>query len=123
MINTNKAKVMLVISRQKQSDLSLNFIDAHLQLSSNENNLGAHVEENLLGNGHFQHISKKIASGVLLLSQINSLLSDDDKMLFYKNKESMSRECYADQPNGTGTMLIFVIIWNISVSSTLTFEK
>ena len=87
-INTDKTKVMLITSRQKRynlknSDLSLNFKDADLKLTSNEKVLGVHIDENLLWNGHFQYISKKISSHLWLLLQIKSFLSKEDKLLFY----------------------------------------
>ena len=76
-INTDKTKVTLITSRQKRynlknSDLSLNFKDADLKLTSNEKVLGVHIDENLLWNGHFQYISKKISSHLWLLSQTKS---------------------------------------------------
>ena len=87
-INKDKTKVMLITSRQKRynlknGDLSLNFKDADLKLTSNEKVLGVHINENLLWNGHFQYISKKISSHLWLLSQIKSFLSKEDKLLFY----------------------------------------
>ena len=87
-INTDKTKVMLITSRQKryklQNDsLFLNSDGVDLKLSSNEKILGVQIEENLIWNGHFQYISKKIASSLWLLSQIKSFLSVDDKLLFY----------------------------------------
>ena len=79
-INTDKTKVRLVTSRQKRSNLKdnnliLNFNDVDLKLSSNEKMLGVQIEENLLLNGHFQYISKKIASSLWLLSQLRPFLS------------------------------------------------
>ena len=86
-INTDKTNVMLITSRQKRynlknSDLSLNFKDADFKLTSNEKVLGVHIDENLLWNGHFQYISKKISFHLWLLPQIKSFLSKEDKLLF-----------------------------------------
>ena len=66
-INTDKPNEMLITSRQKRyninnSDLLLNFKDVDLKLTSNEKVLGVHIDENLLWNGHFQYIPKKISS-------------------------------------------------------------
>ena len=74
-VNTDKTKVMLITSRQKRynlknSYLSLNFKDTDLKLTNNEKVLGVHIDENLLLNGHFQYISKKISSHLWLLPQI-----------------------------------------------------
>ena len=87
-MNTDKTKAMLIISRQKRynlknSDLSLNFKDADLKLTSNEKVLGVHIDDNLLWNGHFQYISEQISSHLWLLSQIKSFVSKEDKLLFY----------------------------------------
>ena len=86
-INTDKTKVMFITSRQKRSNLQdnnleLNFNDVDLKLSSNEKILGVQIEENLLWNSHFQYISKKIAFSLWLLSQIQSFLTVDDKLLY-----------------------------------------
>ena len=87
-INTDKTKVMLITSRQKRyhlqiGDLQLNLNNSDLKLSSKEKVLGIQIEDTLVWNEHFKYISKKIASGLWLLSQIKSFLSVDDKLLFY----------------------------------------
>ena len=87
-INTDKTKVMLITSRQKRQssqhdNLILKMNEVDLKLSSNEKILGIIIDENLVWNGHYQYISKKIASSLWLLSQIKSFLSVDDKLLFY----------------------------------------
>ena len=87
-INTDKTKVMLITSTQKlcklqNESLLLNSNGVDLKQSSNETILEVQIEENLSWNGHFQYISKKIASSLWLLSQIKSFLSVDDKLLFY----------------------------------------
>ena len=86
-INTVKTKVMLITSIKKRynlenSDLSFIFKDTDFKLTSTEKVLGVHTDENLLLNGHFQYISKKI-SYLWVLSQIKSFLSKEDKLLFY----------------------------------------
>ena len=63
-INTDKTKITLITSRQKRynlknSDLSLNFKDAVLKLTSNKKAIGVHIDENLLWIGHFQYISER----------------------------------------------------------------
>ena len=84
MINTNTAKVMLVMSRQN----SLIYHSSSMPLIYNYQvmkRIGEYMlKKTYLRMVVLQHISKKIAPSVLLLSQINSLLSDDDKLLFYK---------------------------------------
>ena len=87
-INTDKTKVMLITSTQKRQssqhdNLILKMNEVDLKLSSNEKILGINIDENLVWNGHYQYISKKIASSFWLLSQIKSFLSVDDKLLFY----------------------------------------
>ena len=87
-INTDKTKVMLITSRQKRQssqhdNLILKMNEVDLKLSSNEKILGINIDENLVWNGHYQYISKKIASSLWLLSQIKSFLKVDDKLLFY----------------------------------------
>ena len=66
-INTDKTNVMLITYRQKRyrlqiDNLLLNSSGVNLKLSNNEKILGVQIEENLIWNGHFQYISKKIAS-------------------------------------------------------------
>ena len=79
---------MLITSRQKRQssqhdNLILKMNEVDLKLSSNEKILGINIDENLVWNGHYQYISKKIASSLWLLSQIKSFLKVDDKLLFY----------------------------------------
>ena len=100
-INTDKTKVMLITNRQKRYNLQndnllLNSSGVDLKLSCNEKILGVQIEENLIWNGHFQYISKKITSSVWLFSQIKS---------FYQ----WMINCYS-------TMHTSVLIWNIAVS-------
>ena len=45
--------------------------------------LGVYVDENLLWNDQFHHISKKLSSYLWLLSKIRSYLSLDHRKLFY----------------------------------------
>ena len=66
-INTDKTKVLLITSRQKRYNLQndnvlLNSNGFDLKLSSNDKILGVQIEDNLIWNGHFQYISKKITS-------------------------------------------------------------
>ena len=44
---------------------------------------GVHVDDNLMWNNHFQHVSKKISSYLWLLSKIKSYLSVEHRLLFY----------------------------------------
>ena len=45
--------------------------------------LGVYVDDNLLWNNHFQHVSKKISSYLWLLSKIRSYLSVEHRLMFY----------------------------------------
>ena len=45
--------------------------------------LGVHVDDNLMWNNHFQHVSKKISSYLWLLSKIKSYLPVEHRLLFY----------------------------------------
>ena len=71
-----QTKVMLITSRQNSiyRKLVLNLKDVDLKLSSNENILGVQIEENLLWNGHFQYISKKIGSSLFMVVVINNIV-------------------------------------------------
>ena len=64
LLNTDKAKVMIVTTRQKRrglqkSSLSLNYNDIDLKLTSNSKIYGVHIEENLTWDVHFHFISNK----------------------------------------------------------------
>ena len=63
-INTEKTKIMLITSRQKRqtlpkSVLSLTYNDIDIRTSTGDKILGVYVDENLLWNEHFNHISNK----------------------------------------------------------------
>ena len=87
-LNTDKTKVMLITSRQKRLSLqnpvlSLTFSDIDIKMTHADNILGVHVDDNLMWNNHFQHVSKKISSYLWLLSKIKSNLSFEHRLLFY----------------------------------------
>ena len=87
-INTEKNKVMLITTRQKRqhlqkSVLSLRYSDIDIKMSTCDNILGVFVDENLLWNDQFHHISKKLSSNLWLLSKIRSYLSTNHRLLFY----------------------------------------
>ena len=81
-LNTDKTKVMLITSRQKRLSLqnlvlSLRYNDIDIKMTPSEKILGVYVDDNLMWNNHFQHVSKKISSYLWLLSKIRSYLSRD----------------------------------------------
>lgn len=87
-LNTDKTKVMLITSRQKRLSLqnpalSLKYSNIDIRMAPVDKILGVYVDENLLWNNHFQHISKKIASYLWLLSKIKSYLSLEHRLMFY----------------------------------------
>ena len=45
--------------------------------------LGVYVDENLLWNEHFNHISKTLSTNLRLLNKIRSFLSSKHRLLFY----------------------------------------
>ena len=87
-LNTDKTKVMLITSRQKRltlqnPGLSLRYSDIDIKMTPSEKILGVHVDDNLMWNNHFQHVSKKISSYLWLLSKIRSYLSVEHRLMFY----------------------------------------
>ena len=52
-------------------------------MTPSEKILGVHVDDNLMWNNHFQHVSKKISSYLWLLSKIRSYLSVEHRLMFY----------------------------------------
>ena len=87
-LNTDKTKVMLITSRQKRPSmqnpvLSLTYSDIDIKMTHADKILGVHVDDNLMWNNHFQHVSKKISSYLWLLSKIRSYLSVEHRILFY----------------------------------------
>ncbi|MCG8032729.1 MAG: hypothetical protein JAY75_14385 [Candidatus Thiodiazotropha taylori] len=90
LINTDKTKLMLITSRQKRNNLAdehlkVTYENLDLQISCSEKVLGVHIDQNLVWNSHFQHVSKKISSYLWLLSQIKTYLSVEHKLLFYNS--------------------------------------
>ena len=88
-INTDKTKVMSITSRQKRknlqnSALSLRYNDMDIRLTSCDKILRVHVDENLMWNNQFRHVSRKLLSYLWLLSKIRPYLSTDHRLLFYK---------------------------------------
>ena len=72
--------MMLITSRQKRLSLqnpvlSLRYSDIDIKMTPSEKILGVHVDDNLMWNNHFKHVSKKISSYLWLLSKIRSYLS------------------------------------------------
>ena len=72
---------MLITSRQKRQNLlksvlSLTYNDIDIRMSTCDKILGVYVDENLLWNEHFNHISKKLSTNLWLLSNIRSFLSN-----------------------------------------------
>ena len=52
-------------------------------MTPSEKILGVVVDDNLMWNNHFQHVSKKISSYLWLLSKIRSYLSVEHRLMFY----------------------------------------
>ena len=87
-INTDKTTVMLITSRQKRqnlqnSALSLRYNNMDIRMTTCDKILRVHVDENLMWNNQFHHVSRKLSSYVLL-SKIRSYLSTYHRLLFYK---------------------------------------
>ena len=87
-LNTDKTKVMLITSRQKRLSmhnpvLSLTYSDIDIKMTHADKILGVHVDDNLMWNNHFQHVSKKISTYLWLLSKIRFYLSVEHRLMFY----------------------------------------
>ena len=87
-LNTDKTKMMLITSREKRLSmqntvLSLTYSDIDIKMTHAEKIFGVHVDDNLMWNNHFQHVSKKSSSYLWLLSKIKSYLSVEHRLLFY----------------------------------------
>ena len=87
-LNTDKTKVMLITSRQKRLSmhnpvLSLTYSDIDIKMTHADKILGVHVDDNLMWNNHFQHVSKKISTYLWLLSKIRFYLSVEQRLMFY----------------------------------------
>ena len=64
LLNTEKAKVMLITTRQKRitldvSLLSLSYNEIDLQLITGDKILGVYIDENFQWDNHFKYICKK----------------------------------------------------------------
>ena len=87
-LNTGKTNVMLITSRQKRFSvqnpvLSFMYRDIDIKMTHADKILGVHVDDNLMWNNHFQHVSKKISSYLWLLSKIKSYLLVEHRLMFY----------------------------------------
>ena len=87
-LNTDKTKVMLITSKQKRLSthnpvLSLTYSDIDIKMTHADKILGVHVDDNLMWNNHFQHVSKKISTYLWLLSKIRFYLSVEHRLVFY----------------------------------------
>ena len=87
-LNMDKTKVMLITSRQKRTtlsnaDLSLQYNDIDVSITTCDKILGIHVDNNLSWNNHFNFLSKKLSSYMWLLSKIRIYLSTEHRVLFY----------------------------------------
>ncbi len=88
-INTSKTKVMLITTYQKRTilnstSLNLTFNNDPLNMIAKDKILGVFVDDNLTWTNHLDHICKKIASNLWLLSQIKENLSTEHRIQFYK---------------------------------------
>ena len=52
-------------------------------MTPSEKILGVYVDDNLMSNNNFQHVSKKISSILWLLSKIRPYLSVEHRLMFY----------------------------------------
>ena len=89
-LNTLKTKVVLITSRQKRNNLledtlSLYYNDIDIKMTTIDKILGVYVDENLLWNDHYQHVSKKVSSYLWLLSKIKTYLSREHRLSFYNS--------------------------------------
>ena len=81
-LNIDKTKVMFITSRANKAQLanhvlSLRYSDKDIKITPSERILGVYVDDNLMWNNHFQHVSKQISYYLWLLSKIRSYLSRD----------------------------------------------
>ena len=87
-LNTDKTKVMLITSRQKRLSLqnpvlSLRYSDIDIKMTPSDKISGVHVDDNLMWNNPFRHVSKNISSYLWLLSKIRSYLLVEHRLMFY----------------------------------------
>ena len=90
LLNTDKTKVMLITTRQKQlhineNILSFSYNDVELQITTGDKILGVNIDVNLIWNNHYQYLCKKVSSYIWLLSRISHFLSTEHKLLYYKS--------------------------------------
>ena len=87
-LNIEKTKVMLIMSRQKRTifgntTLNLQYYDIDICMTSCDKILGINVDHNLTWHNHFKFLSKKISSFLWLLSKIRTYVSIDHRLLLY----------------------------------------
>ena len=89
-LNSAKTKVMLVTTNQKRQrlnndNLDLNFNNKPLTMITNEKILCVYVDNKLTWSEHIKRLTKKIASGIWLLSKIKKFLNQTHRVQFYKS--------------------------------------
>ena len=88
-LDMDKTKVMLITSRQKRlslqyAGLSLRYSDIDIKMTPSEKILGVHVDDNLMWNDHFQHVSKK---------KIIFMVTKQNKIMFVSRELSHVLQC------------------------------
>ena len=89
-LNTIKTKAMLITRRQKRNNLhecalSLKYNYLVTKMTTSNEILGVHVDENLSWNNHYQHVLKKVSSYLWLLSKIKTYLPQEHRLSYYNN--------------------------------------
>ena len=87
-LNTEKTLVMLITSRQRNSNLqspnlSLRYNEMDIKMTTVSKILDVQADENLLWNNQLLHVSKKVSSYLWLLSKLRRYLSIEHRLLFY----------------------------------------
>ena len=87
-LDTDKTKVMLITSTQKRLSMQnpvlyFTYSDIDINMTHADKILGVNVDDNLMWNNHFQHVSKKISTYLWLFSKIRLYLSVEHRLMFY----------------------------------------
>jgi hypothetical protein len=88
-LNIDKTKVIFITTphrraRTVNTPLNISYKNVHLKLTTGDKLLGVNIHENLKWDDHINHIRRKVASNIWLLSKIKQYIPLGSRIIYYK---------------------------------------